>query len=971
MDGTTAPALDRAVHEVGGQGLVSQPATLRILPPISVAAAVFALGGVASDLVSRSVDFAAPWALVGFDLSITAAALILCGAVSAAVGRAALPLRATAALAAACAAGAVAVRVVQGTISPISRFSAAPQLLAVALILLTAVLAARAQPRKWVAARSFGAIVGSCVALATIRLQRPASDLIPFVADVERRWLLVSAAVASLGAAILAADDADRRRTAAWGVTALICGASAIAVESPDTVQWAGSICMIASTAMGLVSDEAIHELTRHVAAGTRNARGTATRSRRAGTAATTAAWATARSTARRGVRTLEALVLPGPIGDSPPATHALTRADAPMVVVVVLVSVAAIAFRLRWAYDAGAQPIGHGATVVSRAWDVGTANTPMVGMPTSFSDISRDGQAYHPGPMYFYWFAPFVRLLGFRSGALVGSAALNLVGWLVAAWAGFRAGGRAAGVLAWAAAGVVLFAVVKGTVWETVNVLPLLVPMLACILLCWAAAVGGWRAWPLAMLLFSLATQAYLAHAFLTAIPVAWAGAALLVAGRRWPEARRPARRAFVAGLIVMVVSWSPPLIEAVFNDGGNVRKLWYGVVADRPSYGAGGLWDAPAWLLQLPPAWNKLDRIFAPDPGYYVEGLTMVGPILLLALVGIWWATRAEASLAERRLRVLTVLSVGAAAISLSLMPVAFTAFYQVIWLAVISTFTWYSVAMTAVWLLGWRVPSVVAKPALTYVGLGVCVVAIMTLTLRTPTDLRELKGHFAEVDASVPQLVAATVDAVPADRPVMVVGMDRHTEQTVADAITASLIVEGRDVRVEPYIGTFFGPRRAVDADWKGTIIQVFDGSATAPIRGRRIARYVPAGWSQERFDRTTRMVKEFSVQHGPIEIDPIATTTLFPYIDGWDPSLGCDDVAAFEAGTRDLSDLPAGTIARLYADSAISSPQLPADLRAAVERDLGATPTEVWLTEWDGRDGPVESARLLRSGELCSR
>lgn len=955
------------MHEVGVRASSARSTALRIVPPLTVAASVFALGGSAADLVSRLADFSAPWALVGFDLSVAAAALILGAALSAAVGRAALPLRATAALAAASAAGAVAVRVAQGPSSPISKVSAPLQLLAVALIVLAAVLAARAQPRTWLVARSLEAIAASFVAIATIRLQWPASELGSSFNDLERRWLLAGAAVASLGAAIVARSAMDRRRTAAWAVTAVIGGASAVAVGGAHALQWAGSICLIASTAVGLASDDSIHRLTDLFSAAARTARGTAARGRRAGVTVATAA----RRTARRGVTAFEALVLPGQTLDSPPVPRVLRRADAPIVIVLLIVSVAAVVGRLLWAYGAGAQPIGHGATVVSRAWDVGTANTPLVGMPTSFQDITRGEQAYHPGPMYFYWFAPFVRMLGFRSGSLVGSAALNLVGWLVAAWAGFRAGGRAAGVLAWVAAGVVLFVGLKGTVWEAANVFPLLVPMLACILLCWAAAVGGWRAFPWAVLVFSLVTQAYLAHAFLTAIPVAWAGAALLVAGRRWPEARRPARRAFAAGLIVMAVCWAPPLIEAVFNDGGNIRRLWYGVVADRPSHGAQGLWEAPAWLLQVPTAWSNLDRIFAPGPSYYVDGLTIVGPVLLLALVGVWWATRAEASFAERRLRVLTVLSIVAAAISLSVMPEAFTAFYQVIWLAVISTLTWYSVAMTAVWLVGRRAPAVVAKPALTYVGLGFCVVAIIALTLRAPTDLRELKGAFADVDAAVPQLVEATADAVPADRPVMVLGMDRFTEQTVADAITAALIIEGREVTLEPDIANFFGPRRSVNADWRGTVIQVFDGAATAPIQGRRIARYVPPGWSQERFDRTAQRVKEFAVQHGPIEIDPIAATTLFPYIDGWDPSLGCDDVAEFEAGSRDLTDLPAGTIARLYADAAIRSPQLPAELRAAVERDLGATPTEVWLTEWDGRDGPLESARLLRSGELCSR
>jgi hypothetical protein len=685
-----------------------------------------------------------------------------------------------------------------------------------------------------------------------------------------------------------------------------------------------------------------------------------------------TAGVRTAASAAGRAVDVLGGHLAPrGPDG-GPRRAATLRRSDVPWAVLVAAVSCGAVTYQVVWAWRAGVQPIGHSATVAARAWDVGTSNHPWLGMPTTFSDPIRGTEASHPGPLLFDLLAPFVRVFGLRAGAFIGCAVINLACWLVGTWAALRAGGRSAALLAWVAGGIVLHVLLRGAVYEAANALPTWLAILTCLLLCWAAVSGTPTALVGAVLLASLTSQAYLAHALVTVLPTAWAFGVVL---RDRLRRHRPASdaRALLGAVAVAVLCWAQPAAEALSNGGGNVVALWYGVSSDRPSLGWSGLWRAVAWTLGVPPPFGRLDRVFAPDWRHYLGGLAPWGLVVAAAVAVAWGARRQRALTAERRLWVLAVLTVAAAGVSLVALPVAMTAFYQLVWLGVVSVFAWFAIAESArrAVLDRWKVGAALA-PRLRVAGVVVVAAAVTWFSTSAPDGVLDLKGPYGVTDLATPALVDAALTATADGDPTLVLGMDRLTEQSAADVVTANLIAEGRDVLVEPYVGTYYGPDRVVEEGWSGRSLLLVDGAAPRNPDGRRLARFEPPGWSPERFRRTAEQVRTWAVEHGPLTVDPTLVPRLLPYADGWMADLDCGRARRLEQGAIDASQLPAGVVVALYADAAVSTPRLPGRLRRAVERDAIATPVELWAAELDVPPGrSLQSADLLRSGRLCDR
>ncbi|HNG23826.1 MAG TPA: hypothetical protein PLC03_07685, partial [Microthrixaceae bacterium] len=99
---------------------------------------------------------------------------------------------------------------------------------------------------------------------------------------------------------------------------------------------------------------------------------------------------------------------VPAPVTDRLPAA----------VLLVVPLVAAAVSLAASWRFPV---TVGDTAWLTQRVADVGAGRWPLVGMP---STIGRGAVAtHHPGPLQFYWLAPFWTLAGFR-GIVVGTAA-------------------------------------------------------------------------------------------------------------------------------------------------------------------------------------------------------------------------------------------------------------------------------------------------------------------------------------------------------------------------------------------------------------------------------------------------------------------------------------------------------------------------------------------------------------------
>ena len=184
--------------------------------------------------------------------------------------------------------------------------------------------------------------------------------------------------------------------------------------------------------------------------------------------------------------------------------------------------------------------------------------------------------QWHHPGPLSFYWMAPFYVLAGSRTTGLnAGALALNLGALAFIAWILLR---RANGPVALAICGaLVLFA------WRASELLVSpwnahvpVIPTMALLVAAADALSGSPATLPLVVALASLAGQTYVG-----VFPIAMAvmGVALVGSGvTMWSAAtpRRQVWRVISTTVLVLVVVWAPSIVEQLTNRPGNFSRLW-----------------------------------------------------------------------------------------------------------------------------------------------------------------------------------------------------------------------------------------------------------------------------------------------------------------------------------------------------------------------------------------------------------
>jgi peptidoglycan/LPS O-acetylase OafA/YrhL len=208
-------------------------------------------------------------------------------------------------------------------------------------------------------------------------------------------------------------------------------------------------------------------------------------------------------------------------------------------------------------------------------------SDPPLVGPAGRIGTFARQGN--HPGPAMFWFTWPLWWLLGRSSWAYQASVAGLVVGaYAASVWVARQvAGWRGAGVIA--VVGAVLMRsfgpVVLTQPW---NPYVPLVPFLLFAVACWAVACRRWGALPVAVAAGSFCVQCHVGYA-----PAAVAGLVVAVAAALAPDrllpadhvvAPAPARRVvawLAAGLVVGLAMWTPPLVDQVTRDPGNMTIL------------------------------------------------------------------------------------------------------------------------------------------------------------------------------------------------------------------------------------------------------------------------------------------------------------------------------------------------------------------------------------------------------------
>ncbi len=212
-------------------------------------------------------------------------------------------------------------------------------------------------------------------------------------------------------------------------------------------------------------------------------------------------------------------------------------------------------------------RPTGDSAVIMLRAADVGTLDSPVLGMPsTAGADV------FHPGPLGFYFLAAFDRVLGAAEGAVAGAMVVTVLSLTAV----IAITARRASLMV--AAGVALLAFLSTVSLSgeplvfPFNPYMLLGPLAA--FLCASVFVGrGDRlvdaVWVVAG---SFSAQLHLTAAVIVVV----VGGSVLA--HQWLVDRGESERFRLVGrteLALLGVLWLPPLLHAVGHGGGNFRRI------------------------------------------------------------------------------------------------------------------------------------------------------------------------------------------------------------------------------------------------------------------------------------------------------------------------------------------------------------------------------------------------------------
>jgi hypothetical protein len=300
--------------------------------------------------------------------------------------------------------------------------------------------------------------------------------------------------------------------------------------------------------------------------------------------------------------------------------------------------------------------------------------------------------QWHHPGPISFFWIAPFYMLSGARpAGLSAGALALNLAALAILTSIVIRRGSiLSAALLASVAVYAWRVAPVLASAWN-----PHLVvfAMMALIVAAADTVAGTASMLPVVAALASLVGQTHVAL-----LPPALAIGAVAMVGTivsRWGKDRAAAEisRSLLASIAVVIVLWALPLVEQFTSNHGNISQLWTFFVSE-PHRGQRFARAFSAWSDMLtgvvrPDFSVALGLRFRQSPIRWAEGLAvlqMLGLVataafaakarrgfelalasllILVSLLTLWSATRIEETIFDHE--VFWISGVGALNIAL----------------------------------------------------------------------------------------------------------------------------------------------------------------------------------------------------------------------------------------------------------------------------------------------------------------
>ena len=368
-----------------------------------------------------------------------------------------------------------------------------------------------------------------------------------------------------------------------------------------------------------------------------------------------------------------------------------------------------------------GWQPAGDDGIILTRALDVLTSHSPLIGQYSEAGTTT--GQIVHsPGPMLYWLLAVPVRLGGPASSAI----AMGIVNTLAIIGCVALARRRGGVVLMFAVAiGIALMcqslsAEIFHDVW---NPSAAMFPFLLLIFLCWSLACGEYRLLPAVVIVASFVIQTHLMYVAPTAGILAVGLGGLAVARfALWRRARTKStwrRRSFVGAwvfvaLVAFALCWSAPAIDQIEHDPGNLVLIARSVEDRGKTLGPAVGWNAvveaiginPWWLTDAKSTWSRKNDVRKTPSNTAIDSAIVI--LLGLWLIAVVAAVRRRGDLLAASLMALAMcLALGEnAANNPSNSLLAGTLGYTMWWGSQLGLWVWLTIAWAAWCALRWFV-------------------------------------------------------------------------------------------------------------------------------------------------------------------------------------------------------------------------------------------------------------------------
>lgn len=500
---------------------------------------------------------------------------------------------------------------------------------------------------------------------------------------------------------------------------------------------------------------------------------------------------------------------------------------------------------------------VGDFGTLRLRTLDVGTSQTPLVGI------YSRWGWN-HPGPMLLVFMAPALRLTGGAGhGLLLGALLINLGAIAATVAVARRAGSEVLGLVALSLV-VLCRALGSGELLDPWNPYILIVMLFTAMVAAWRAILGDRVAAVVFVVSASFAVQSHIEVALTVLLLTVSVLIALIMRAVHGAEPDRD-RRTLAVACAAGALCWLLPIIEQfTASDGGNMRAIISFAI-----HGGGEVngWSDGArivsWFLAAPTNWLGGDLLVP-------RGGASLPVALILVLVAGGWALR-------RRYRSESVLC----GVALLAVVTAFVACARISGVAYPYLYRWVLAVAVAVWL---AIGAVVLRELRerfewsrwTGVALWSITCVLLVITLVQGPDLTALKGSDTAL-RKFESLVQPTIDAVrELPQPTLITVTASGVDGSFAIDMLQRAPDEGIDLRFGSDRAFIFGADRTIDPALANSELVLAQGGFRATYiddpRYRLVAEFDPLTAEERREYERLDAIDWNSRSDGPADPGP---------------------------------------------------------------------------------------------------